>query len=133
MSGLGSSAAKIGVELFGPFATRAAIKCTGTPYARGEVVAQGDGTVHTQPRPRSRTAGFYVYRERLAGTDLIAATTTDCALVGETTLARPLIITGRNDVTAGRRRRGRGPAHADARPHREPRHRRARLPGRRST
>jgi hypothetical protein len=101
VSGLGSSAAKIGVELFGPFATRAAVKCSGTAYARGEVVAHGDGTVHTQPVVL-RTAGFYVYREKLAGTDLIAATETDCALVGETTLARPEIITGRGDVTAGR-------------------------------
>ncbi len=102
VSGLGSSAAKIGVELFGPFATRAAIKCTGKPYATGEVVAHGDGTVHTQAVVL-RTAGFYVYREKLAATDLIAAATTDCGLVGETSLARPLIITGRNDVTAGRR------------------------------
>jgi hypothetical protein len=102
VSGLGGSAAKIGVELFGPFATRAAIRCTGTPYARGEVVAPGDGTVHTQPVVL-RKAGFYVYREKLAGTDLIAGVETDCGLVGETSVARPEIITGRGDGTAGRR------------------------------
>ena len=33
------------MQLFGPFATQAAIKCTGTPYAVAEVYAKGDGTV----------------------------------------------------------------------------------------
>jgi LPXTG-site transpeptidase (sortase) family protein len=52
---------------------------------------------------RVREAGFYTYRERLVGTDLIAESTTECALVAETALARPLIITGRNDRTGLRR------------------------------
>ena len=52
---------------------------------------------------RLKEAGFYTYREHLVGTDLIAETTTECAVVAETTLARPLIITGRNDVDAARR------------------------------
>jgi hypothetical protein len=102
VTGLGSSEAKIGVELFGPFATRAAIKCTGTPYDTAEVYAKGDGTVKT-PAVRVKEAGFYTYREHLVGTDLIAESTTECALVAETTLARPLIITGRNDRTGFRR------------------------------
>src|SRR5262249_4951611 len=44
----------------------------------------------------------YTYRERLAGTDLVAETETECAVVAETTLGRPEIITGRGDVTLGR-------------------------------
>jgi hypothetical protein len=101
VSGLGSSEAKIGVELFGPFATRAAISCTGKPYDTAEIYAQGDGTLKT-PAVRIRDAGFYAYRERLVGTDLIAETVTDCAAESETGLARPEIITGRNDVTGSR-------------------------------
>jgi hypothetical protein len=102
VAGLGSTEARIGVELFGPFATRAAIACTGAPYDRAELFAHGDGTFRT-PAVHVSKAGFYVFREHLAGTDLIAETTTDCAAVAETTLSRPEIITGRNDVTAGRR------------------------------
>ncbi len=97
VTGLGDSQARIGVELFGPFATRAAIKCSGEPYASGRVVAQGDGTVQTQP-VQLKTAGFYTYREHLVGTDLIAEATTECAVVAETALARPLVLTGRNEA-----------------------------------
>jgi LPXTG-site transpeptidase (sortase) family protein len=102
VTGLGGSEAKIGVQLFGPFATQAAIRCTGTPYATAEVYAKGDGTVRT-PAARVNDAGFYTYRLRLAGTDLIAETTTECPIVSETALARPLIITGRNERTGLRR------------------------------
>jgi sortase family protein len=98
VSGLGSSEARIGVQLYGPFATRAAIKCTGTPYDTAEVYAHGDGVV-TTPGVRLKEAGFYTYVERLVGTDLIAEATTVCGEVSETALARPLVITGRNDAT----------------------------------
>ncbi len=102
VTGLGQSRARISVELFGPFATRAAIRCTGEPYARGEVYAKGDGIVQTKP-VKLRSAGFYTYREHLVGTDLIAESTTECGVVVETTLGRPLIITGHNDATGFRR------------------------------
>jgi hypothetical protein len=102
VTGLGGSEAKIGVQLFGPFATEAAIRCTGTPYATAEVYAKGDGTVRT-PAVRVEKAGFYTYRLHLVGTDLIAEATTECPIASETSLARPLIITGRNDVTGLRR------------------------------
>jgi LPXTG-site transpeptidase (sortase) family protein len=102
VTGLGASEARIGIELFGPFATRAAIACTGKPYDTAEVFAQGDGTLRT-PAVRIRDAGFYTYRAHLAGTDLIAETTTECPVESETALARPLIITGRNDVTGVQR------------------------------
>ena len=96
VTGLGESEARIGVELFGPFATREAIRCTGEPYWTGEVFAQGDGTLRTA-LVELRQAGFYTYREHLVGSELIADTRTECGEVAETALARPLILTGRNE------------------------------------
>jgi Sortase domain len=90
--GLRTSTARIEVELFGPFATRAAISCSGAPYWRGTVVAHGDGVVRTAP-VRLAKAGFYTFRERIAGSTL----KTECAEVSETALARPLVLTGRGD------------------------------------
>ena len=98
MSGLGELRGEDRRAALRPFATQAAIKCTGTPYAVAEVYAKGDGTVRT-PAVRVKDAGFYTYRLHLAGTDLIADTTTECPIASETALVRPLIITGRNDVT----------------------------------
>ncbi|HZT44701.1 MAG TPA: sortase [Gaiellaceae bacterium] len=92
--GLGPTA-RIEVELFGPFGTRAAIRCTGTPYWRGFVVARGDGVLRTPP-VRLAKAGFYTFRERVVGSTL----RTECAEVAETALARPLILTGRGDPVA---------------------------------
>jgi hypothetical protein len=89
--GLGRSA-RIEVELFGPFGTRAAIRCSGSPYWRGVVVARGDGVLRTPPVRLAR-AGFYTFRERVLGSTLA----TECAEVAETALARPLILTGRGD------------------------------------
>jgi hypothetical protein len=92
--GLGRSASRIEVELFGPFATRAAIRCGGNPSWRGTVVAHADGVLRTPP-VRLAKVGFYTFRERLAG-----AEATECADVAETALARPLILTGRGDSVA---------------------------------
>jgi hypothetical protein len=102
VSGLGATEARIGFELFGPFATRAAIRCTGRPYARGELYASGDGTIRTRS-VQLRRVGFYTYRQHLPGSDLVAEVTTECGLASETVLVRPLIVTGRNDVTGARR------------------------------
>ena len=96
VEGLGETEARIGVELFGPFATRDGIRCTGEAYWKGEVFAQGDGTLKT-PLVELRQAGFYTYREHLVGSELVADTRTKCAEVAETALARPLILTGRNE------------------------------------
>jgi hypothetical protein len=94
--GLGRTEAAIDVELFGPFASREAIRCAGTPVWRGRVVAHGDGVLRSPP-VRIARAGFYTYRERIAGSATIAAHATACALVAETALGRPLIVTGRGD------------------------------------
>ncbi len=92
--GLGKSA-RIEVELFGPFGTRSAIRCSGTPYWRGTVAARGDGVLRTPP-VRLAKAGFYTFRERVVGSPV----RTECAEVAETALARPLILTGRGDPVA---------------------------------
>jgi Sortase domain/Bacterial Ig-like domain (group 1) len=95
--GLGRTEATIEVELFGPFGARDAIRCTGTPFWQGRVLARGDGELRS-PSVRVERAGFYTYRERLRGSDLVAEHETECALTEETTLSRPQIVTGRGDV-----------------------------------
>jgi hypothetical protein len=96
--GLGKTAARIRVELFGPFSSRAQIRCSGSPYAAVTVTADGDGELRT-PRFRLAKAGFYTFRERLLGSALVAEFTTRCAVVAETSLSRPEIVTGRGDVS----------------------------------
>jgi hypothetical protein len=98
VSGLGASHAAIDVNLYGPFASRAAVKCAGAPFWHGRVYAAGDGVVKT-PSVRIKRVGFYTFREQVAQTPLIAGTTTECPLDVETALVRPEIITGRGDVT----------------------------------
>ena len=98
VSGLGETAAGIEVELFGPFASRSAIRCTGRPYWAGRVTARGDGEF-TSPAVRVARAGFYTFRERLFGSHLITAFTTECPVEAETSLAAPKITTGRGEVT----------------------------------
>jgi hypothetical protein len=95
--GLGKTAARIRVELFGPFATRAAIGCTTRLHGSTVVTARGDGVMRTPPFRLART-GFYTFRERLIGSPLVSAFTTPCAVVAETSLVRPEIVTGRGDV-----------------------------------
>jgi hypothetical protein len=99
VEGLGRSAAKVEVELFGPFASRDAIRCTGAAAWRTSFSAKGDGTYRT-PATRLERVGLYAFRERLVGSDLITGTTGECGVVAETTLARPLVLTGKGDATA---------------------------------
>jgi hypothetical protein len=96
--GLRKTAARIRVELFGPFATRAAIGCTTRLHGSTVVTARGDGVVRTPPFRLAKT-GFYSFREQLIGSPLVSAFTTPCAVVAETSLVRPEIVTGRGDVT----------------------------------
>ncbi len=95
--GLGKTPARIRVELFGPFSTRAAIECSG--HLRGAVVVtvHGDGVLRT-PSFRIARVGFYTFRERLIGSPLVAEAAGSCAQVAETSLGAPLIVTGRGDV-----------------------------------
>ena len=108
VSGLGKTSALIDVELFGPFATRDAISCDGTPFWKGRVTAPGDGTL-TSPPVALAKVGFYTFRERIAGSANVGETVTECALAPETALAAPQIVTGRGDVAREVRRRTAGP------------------------
>ncbi|MBJ7471900.1 MAG: sortase, partial [Solirubrobacteraceae bacterium] len=96
VTGLGTTPATIEVQLFGPFMTRAEISCGGRPRWTGTVDVAGDGTVES-PEVTVPRAGFYTYRERIAGTGTITETQTPCAEESETSLAAPLILTGRTE------------------------------------
>jgi hypothetical protein len=98
VSGLGASPATIEVRLFGPFASRGAIDCSGTPLWKGDVDVDGDGEAES-PKVKLARAGFYTYRERIVATASVDATETACAEEAETALASPLILTGRGDVS----------------------------------
>jgi hypothetical protein len=100
VEGLGRTPAAIEVELFGPFASRASIRCAYRHLRwHGRVASTGNGTIRS-PEVAVDRAGFYAYRERLIGTPLVAGTTTPCPLEAETALAAPQIVTGRGDVAA---------------------------------
>jgi hypothetical protein len=97
VAGLGSTEAQVDVALYGPFATRGSVACGGTPVYSGRVTAKGDGVVSSAAVPLKKV-GFYTFREHLIGSSVVDSVTTDCAVAVETSLAAPLIITGRGDV-----------------------------------
>ena len=100
VSGLGKLAATVNVELWGPFPTREAMTCEGTPFWTGTFPAAGDGTYTTAPVTLAQ-AGYYTYRESIAATEGYEAVVTACGEVSETTLAKaaPKVTT----VVSGRR------------------------------
>jgi LPXTG-site transpeptidase (sortase) family protein len=98
VSGLGKTQAAIDVRLYGPFASLAAITCTGKPYWEGQVFAQGDGELRS-PAVRIDQAGFYTFHETLVARKFISSVTTPCGQTVETSLGAPAIITGRGDHT----------------------------------
>ncbi len=99
VSGLGKTPATIEVALYGPYASRADIDCAGAPYWKGEVAVTGDGT-YSSPKATVRRAGFFVFRERIAGSETVAAAEAECQVEAETSLAAPLILGGRGDRVA---------------------------------
>jgi hypothetical protein len=101
VTGLGSASAAVELELFGPFASRASIRCTGAPVWSGRFSVQGDG-VHDSPSVELGRAGFYAYRERIVASPLVAGGLSACGAVPETALVRPLIVTGGAAASAGR-------------------------------
>jgi sortase family protein len=98
VAGLAGSRASIEVELFGPFPSREAITCTGSPYWQRRMSATA-AEIRTPPVQVTR-AGFYTYRQRLVGPASVAGAQTPCGVVSETTLSTPQISTGRGDSTA---------------------------------
>ena len=96
VGGLGETPARIGVELFGPFSTRAAITCSSHRHAATSSRRTATEQLKT-PSFRLSKVGFYTFREHVIGSPLVAEVTTPCAQLAETSLARPEIITGRGD------------------------------------
>lgn len=77
---------RVVARLYGPFASRAEITCTGTPYATAQLRVRGNGTFHTSP-VRLREPGVYAWQESLAADVLDTAATHPCGQVRETTRA----------------------------------------------
>ena len=96
VTGLGKTPATVELELFGPFAVRSAIRCNGTPVATLKVPVTGDGS-YASPKVTVPKAGFYAFRERIPAAGLVPAFQGECALVAETSLVAPLILTGKGD------------------------------------
>jgi hypothetical protein len=88
---------RVKVELFGPFATRGGMRCTGRPVWTGVVSVQADGEIPS-PSAIVHKAGFYGFRERVLGPNGRAKLVTACAVEAETSLAAPLVVTGRGDT-----------------------------------
>jgi hypothetical protein len=103
--GLGSTEAAVQVDLFGPFASRAAIRCNGRPIWHGKVVVSGERPVRS-PAVTVTRAGFYTYRERLLSTTLVAGSSSECASATRTLLATPKIVTGQGDIATYAAARG---------------------------
>jgi hypothetical protein len=94
--GLGASAARLEVELFGPFASRANISCSGKPYWSGRITVQSPRETRS-PLIEVAKAGFYTYRE-LQTAEGRPDSSRNCSLARETTLVAPRIVAGRGDV-----------------------------------
>ena len=96
VSGLGLTPATVELELFGPFATRDGIRCTGAPVQTLRMPVAGDGS-YDSPKVTIAKVGFYAFRERIPAQGLVPAFQGECAAVAETSLGRPLILTGKGD------------------------------------
>jgi len=98
--GLGGLRVRVQAWLYGPFASPAAIRCTGTPFWSGSFVADGDGT-YTTPAVRLRQAGYYTYQEAIRGRTGDAAYRSRCGEASETTVVRaqPNVTSVGEDVT----------------------------------
>jgi hypothetical protein len=93
VGGLGRTTARIHVDIFGPFATRSAIRCQGRPRWTRSLSVSGDSEIRSPAVELSRP-GFYIYRERLTGSSLVDEFTTECTRAAQTALIAPRIITG---------------------------------------
>ncbi len=94
VSGLGKLRAPVEAELWGPYPSRDAMTCQGTPAWRGTLTAEGDGTYVTD-KVAVKQAGWYTYRERIVATEAFDAVETACGEEAETTLVRatPKVVT----------------------------------------
>ena len=101
VTGAGPLTLIVNVELFGPFATKGGISCSGAPFWKGTVPATGDGTYTTAPATVDKV-GYYTYRESIAAAPQTAAFTGKCGVTAETSL-----VTAAPRVDVGRLRRRR--------------------------
>jgi hypothetical protein len=94
ITGIGALDAQVRVELWGPFARKDRIACTGRPARVASFVAAGDGTYRTAPVTVDRV-GYFSYRESIVANEAMSAVITDCGEDSETTLSRaqPVIKT----------------------------------------
>lgn len=96
VTGLGKTPATVQLRLYGPFASRTAIRCTGRPVWTARMRVNGDGT-YRSPRVRIAKVGFYTFQEEILPSGFVPRVKGTCARAAETTLGRPLILTGPGD------------------------------------
>jgi hypothetical protein len=94
VAGLNGESATVTAALYGPFGSKALIKCTGTPVWTGTIPATADGTFTTAAFT-VQTPGYYTYHESIAASGFVRATRTTCADTAETTVVtgQPKIVT----------------------------------------
>ena len=85
VEGLFGETVTVRAALYGPFATREAIRCAENPVWSGTVEATGDGEYTTAP-VRLTVPGFYTYQEVIDAGDLVRRAVTPCADEAETTI-----------------------------------------------
>jgi hypothetical protein len=100
VSGLGVLTATVKVQLFGPYASRKAIDCSGAPASTTTLTATGDGKYQSQ-KVTVPLAGYYTFHESIAATPAYPAVDTPCAAASETTFAQgtPQIATDASSAT----------------------------------
>jgi hypothetical protein len=100
VSGLQGQPATVTADLYGPFSSATALKCTGTPVWTGSIPVTGDGTYQTAST-KLPTPGYYVYAETIAAQGFVQAASDGCADSAESTLVTgtPVITTKVSDAT----------------------------------
>jgi hypothetical protein len=101
LQNLGGARAEVAIQVFGPFASRAATRCTGQPYWQERVSARGVRAV-ASPAVHLARAGFYAFRARVVGNPAARRTATSCSRA-RTLLAAPRIVTGGRTAQASAR------------------------------
>ena len=86
VNGLGPLVVHVEAVLWGPFPSRSAIHCSGTPYWTGSFEATGTGTYTTGPVKLER-AGYYAFQETIPAGPANEGFTAPCPDVAETTVA----------------------------------------------
>ena len=99
VTGLGAFSATVDVNLYGPYASKKAIDCSGTPLSSTTLIANGDGSYPSQ-KVTLPTAGYYTFNESIAATAEYPAVSTPCAAATETTFAQgaPQLATQASDA-----------------------------------